>query len=55
MLEEDDNVIDKKVKQDISFSIVKPSKDGSRPGYRRGNYDACSGGGFGGPGKSWWS
>ena len=43
-------MIDKK-KQDISFSIVKPSKDGSRPGYRRGNYDA-SGGGFGGPGKS---
>tara|TARA_R110001606_G_scaffold383535_1_gene545873 strand:- start:31 stop:1008 length:978 start_codon:yes stop_codon:yes gene_type:complete len=44
-------MIDKRINQDISFSIVKPSKDGSRPGYRRGNYDG-SGGGFGGPGKS---
>ena len=44
-------MIDKRINQDIGFSIVKPSKDGSRPGYRRSNYDG-SGGGFGGPGKS---
>jgi len=44
-------MIDKRINQDIGFSIVKPSKDGSRPGYRRSNYDG-SGGGFEGPGKS---
>ncbi len=44
-------MIDKKINQDIGFSIVKPSKDGSRPGYRRSNYDG-SGGGFDGPGSS---
>jgi hypothetical protein len=32
------------VTEDIGFSIVKPSKDGSRPGYRRANYDASGGG-----------
>ena len=39
--------------EDIGFSIAKPSKNGSRPGYRRSNYDD-SGGGFDGPntGKS---
>ena len=30
--------------EDIGFSIVKPSKDGSRPGYRRSNYDGTGGG-----------
>ncbi len=29
--------------EDIGFSIVKPSKDGSRPGYRRSNYGDSGG------------
>ena len=33
------------VTEDIGFSIVKPSRNGLRPGYRRSNFDA-SGGGF---------
>jgi len=37
-------MIDKSIKQDIGFSIVKPSKNGSRPGYRRSNYDGSGGG-----------
>mgnify|MGYP003113934212 CR=1 FL=1 len=32
------------VTEDIGFSIVKPSKNGLRPGYRRANYDASGGG-----------
>ena len=31
------------VTEDIGFSIVKPSKNGLRPGYRRANYDASGG------------
>ena len=30
--------------EDIGFSIAKPSKNGSRPGYRRSNYDSSGGG-----------
>ena len=40
------------VTEDIGFSIVKPSKDGSRPGYFSGQYGGGAGDRGGNPGAS---